>query len=89
MVPNSDVVRIKCDREEGGETGLKLCVEDGGGIIVDSGMRTSLGDVYAAGDVCSVQWKEQAALWFQVTETHDTVMYIKIIIPQRSIVTDL
>ena len=67
VVPNSDVVRIKCDWEEEGETGLKVCVKDGGGIVVDSGMRTSLGDVYAAGDVCSVQWKEQTALWFQVS----------------------
>ena len=80
VVPNSDVVKIKCDpgeREEGrgdgdgkGERGrgLKVCMEDSGGIAVDSGMRTSLGDVYAAGDVCSVQWEEQqAALWFQVS----------------------
>lgn len=67
VVPNSDVVRIKCDHEKE-ETRLKVCVEDGGGIEVDSGMRTSLGDVYAAGDVCTVQWKgEQAALWFQVS----------------------
>lgn len=67
VVPNSDVVRIKCDHEKK-EVGLKVCVEDGGGIEVDSGMRTSLGDIYAAGDVCTVQWKEeQAALWFQVS----------------------
>ena len=65
VVPNSDVVQIKCD-QEGGERGLKVCIEDGGGIEVDSEMRTSLGDIYAAGDVCSVRWKEQAALWFQV-----------------------
>ena len=76
VVPNSDVVKIKCDPGEGGggdgkeERGLKVCVEDGGGIAVDSGMRTSLGDVYAAGDVCSVQWEEQqAALWFQVNKS--------------------
>ena len=77
MVPNSDVVKIKCDQvveeegegEGGGVRGLKVCVEDGGGIVVDSGMRTNLRDVYAAGDVCSVRWKEQAALWFQVSRT--------------------
>ena len=82
MVPNSDIVKIKCDPGEGEEgggegdgrgergRGLKVCVEDGGGIAVDSGMRTSLGDVYAAGDVCSVQWEEQqAALWFQVSKS--------------------
>ena len=77
-MPNSDVVKIKCDQveeegekeegERGGVRGLKVCVEDGGGIVVDSGMRTSLRDIYAAGDVCSVRWKEQAALWFQVSE---------------------
>ena len=82
VIPNSDVVKIKCDPregEEGGEgregdgkreggRGMKVCVEDNGGIAVDSEMRTSLGDVYAAGDVCSVQWEEQqAALWLQVS----------------------
>ena len=76
VVPNSDVVKIKCDPREGEEgrgegergRGLKVCAEDGGGIAVDSEMRTSLGDVYTAGDVCSVQWAEQqAALWFQVS----------------------
>ena len=84
VVPNSDVVKIKCDPREGEEgreggegdgkgergRGLKVCAEDSGGIAVDSGMRTSLGDVYAAGDVCSVQWEEQqAALWFQVSKS--------------------
>ena len=82
MVPNSDIVKIKCDPREGEEgreegdgrrergRGLKVCVEDGGGIAVDSEMRTSLGDVYGAGDVCSVKWEEQqVALWFQVSKS--------------------
>ena len=64
VVPNSDVLKIKCDQ---GDAGLKVCVDDGGGIVVDSEMRSSLEDVYAAGDVCTVKWKEQSALWFQVT----------------------
>lgn len=63
VVPNSDVMRI--ERADGGAE-LKLSSEDGGGILVDSEMRSSLSDIYAAGDVCTVQWKEQAELWFQV-----------------------
>ena len=43
---------------------MKLA-EDGG-IVVDSEMRTSVDDVYAAGDVCTPKWSQQSALWFQV-----------------------
>ena len=64
VVPNSDVVKLSA--EGGGE--LKMTTEGDGGIIVDSEMRTSMRDVYAAGDVCTVQWKEQAPLWFQVSD---------------------
>ena len=98
VVPNTDVVKIKCDPGEGEEgreggegdgkeergRGLKVCVEDGGGIVVDSGMRTSLGDVYAAGDVCSVQWEEQqAALWFQVGKSRNGNCVYAICDPNR------
>lgn len=62
VVPNSDVIKMNCDRD----TELKLS-EDVGGILVDSDMRSSLGDVYAAGDVCTVQWKDHSAMWFQVS----------------------
>ena len=58
---------MKIKKGEEGEAGLKVSEKDGGGIVVDSEMRTSLKDVYAAGDVCTVQWKDQAALWFQVS----------------------
>ena len=64
VVPNSDVIRIS--HEKDGNVELELSAEDGGGILVDSEMRSSLRDVYAAGDVCTVKWKDEAPLWFQV-----------------------
>lgn len=33
---------------------------------MDTEMRTSVADVYAAGDVCTVEWDPQSKLWFQV-----------------------
>ena len=65
IIPNSDVVRID-SHEQDRSTELQLLTEDGGGILVDSEMRTSLRDIYAAGDVCAVKWKDQPPLWFQV-----------------------
>ena len=38
-----------------------------GGIAVDHEMRSSCEQVYAAGDACTVQWKDPALHWFQVT----------------------
>ena len=34
--------------------------------MVDSEMRTNIPDVYAAGDVCTVQWDPWPQMWFQV-----------------------
>ena len=39
---------------------------EGGGLLVDEEMCTAIPDLYAAGDACTVQWKEQGPLWFQV-----------------------
>ena len=39
-----------------------------GGIAVDSEMRTGVPNVYAAGDVCTVQWDSQPAHWFPVSQ---------------------
>ena len=69
VLPNSDVIKINDKGDK--DTELKLSVEDGRGIVVDSQMRSSLRDVYAAGDVCAVQWTEQAPLWFQVRGAYD------------------
>ncbi len=59
--PNTGWLReaINDDRE------LKLA-EDGG-IIVDSEMRSSVPSVYAAGDVCSVDWRDHSRTWFPVS----------------------
>ena len=37
-----------------------------GGVVVDQEMRTSISDMYAAGDICSVKWEGQSKVWFQV-----------------------
>lgn len=36
-----------------------------GGVLVNQSMETSVEDIYAAGDVCTVQW-DLALHWFQV-----------------------
>ena len=36
-----------------------------GGILVNESMQTSVDDIYAAGDCCTVNW-EVAFHWFQV-----------------------
>ncbi len=38
-----------------------------GGVKVDREMRTALADIYAAGDVCSVDWGDHSRVWFQVS----------------------
>lgn len=37
-----------------------------GGLTVDRHMRTSVQDVFAAGDVCTVEWRD-ADTWFQAS----------------------
>ncbi|KAL7670173.1 hypothetical protein ACOME3_005116 [Neoechinorhynchus agilis] len=43
----------------------KLLTSEDGGIVVDKEMMSSIPDVYAAGDVCSVNWGERED-WFQM-----------------------
>lgn len=46
---------------------MNLSVSDEG-ILVDNEMRTNCPGVYAAGDVCSVDWSNACSpLWFQVS----------------------
>ena len=49
--------------------GARLDLADDGGVKVDKEMRTNLAGVYAAGDVCSVQWDDHSPVWFQVHTT--------------------
>lgn len=63
VIPNTSCLNIV--KEEGDRCKLKM--SDDGGIIVDSEMRSSLPNVYAAGDVCSMRWDEQPDMWFQVS----------------------
>ena len=37
------------------------------GILVDESMRTSNANVYACGDVCTVNWKQQSSTWKQAS----------------------
>ena len=43
---------------------LKMASDEG--IEVDTEMRSSCEHVYAAGDVCTVRWSDEAFHWFQV-----------------------
>lgn len=45
----------------------KLHWSEDGGIVVDVGMRSSVPGVYAAGDVCAVEWAGHSRTWFQVS----------------------
>ncbi len=56
VVPNSDAISIENDN-------FKLAADNG--IEVDSQMRTSITDIYAAGDVCTAAWT-QAQHWLQM-----------------------
>ena len=40
-------------------------VAEDGGILVNQSMETNIPDIYAAGDVCTVNW-DVARHWFQV-----------------------
>ncbi len=53
---------------------MKLCLNsvnyqfqlsEEGAFIVDKNMKTSIDDIYAAGDCCAAGW-DQAENWFQV-----------------------
>jgi NAD(P)H-nitrite reductase large subunit len=53
---------------ETADAGLKLSAQDGG-IVVDQFMQTSVAGIYAAGDVCSIEWQHgqsPPSLWFQM-----------------------
>ena len=39
-------------------------------------MRTTCCNVYAAGDVCSVNWPGNSTLWFQVNYTQSCILSI-------------
>uniref|UniRef100_UPI00358F0E13 pyridine nucleotide-disulfide oxidoreductase domain-containing protein 1 n=1 Tax=Myxine glutinosa TaxID=7769 RepID=UPI00358F0E13 len=45
--------------------GNELIMAEDGGLLVDDHMKTSVPDVYAAGDVCSVSWTRDVH-WFQM-----------------------
>lgn len=66
VIPNSDVFV-----DDNNHTGLQLDADKG--ILVDREMRTNLNDIYAAGDVCSVNWPQsphwiQMRLWTQARQ---------------------
>lgn len=68
VIPNSDIFVSGNERLE---------VGDDGGLKVDSKMETTLADVFAAGDICSVSW-ELAPHWFQMrlwTQARQMGMY--------------
>lgn len=44
----------------------QLRLAEDGGIAVDPEMRSSVPSVYAAGDVCTIQWDPLPQMWFQV-----------------------
>ncbi len=60
VVPNTGWLREAVKND-------KLRLAEDGGIIVDTAMRSSMECVYAAGDVCSVEWEGHSKTWFQVT----------------------
>mgnify|MGYP001796365624 CR=1 FL=1 len=43
-----------------------LHIAEDGGLVVDSNMRTTLPDVYAAGDVCTPSWCSHSPYWHQM-----------------------
>ena len=57
--PNGEGVRVE---------GARLVLEERG-VAVDRELRTSVPDVYAAGDVCSIKWEGQSEVWFQVRQS--------------------
>lgn len=55
--------------------GAPFDLAEDGGLKVDRQMRTNLPHVYAAGDVCAIQWEHHSNLWFQVSKA-DTVGHL-------------
>ena len=56
---------LECDKINKCDV-FQVQLADDGGVVVDDEMRTALPDVYAAGDVCTTQWKHCSKLWLQV-----------------------
>ncbi|VDP41157.1 unnamed protein product [Heligmosomoides polygyrus] len=57
VIPCTGVWKAGCEE-------LALSASDGG-IVVDDAMRTSVPDVYACGDACSLTWTSPSAYWKQ------------------------
>ncbi|KAK6047652.1 hypothetical protein COOONC_14843, partial [Cooperia oncophora] len=55
VVPATSIWTDNCDE-------LQISHADGG-IVVDDVMRTSIPDVYACGDVCSISFSEPSPFW--------------------------
>ena len=56
---------------------IQFDIAEDGGILVNDKMETSIGNVYAAGDVCTASWKP-APHWLQVggqVSTHHALLY--------------
>eukprot|EP01133_Synstelium_polycarpum_P014581 gene14581-17241_t len=56
VVPNDDSIKVEPVAPK----------RDALGYIVDKTMSTSIKDIYAAGDTCSIQWPDQSDHWFQM-----------------------
>ncbi|CAK9290943.1 unnamed protein product [Gordionus sp. m RMFG-2023] len=59
VIPNSNTFKTE-------PTNLKLNPKDLNGILIDKHMMTNLADVYAAGDVCSIDPSNYSPNWFQM-----------------------
>ena len=64
VVPNTQWIKMAGKNEKMLDV---LELAEDGGIIVDSEMRSNVKNVYAAGDVCTVNWSAQSATWFPVS----------------------
>lgn len=66
-------VQISCAGLDANENVVFLfpqfIIAEDGGIVVDSEMKTNIPDVYAAGDVCTLQWDPHPQMWFQVSSS--------------------
>ena len=67
VVPNTQWIKLAGKNEK--MLDVPELAEDGG-IVVDEEMRSNITNVYAAGDVCTVNWSAQSATWFPVSLTH-------------------
>ena len=66
VVPNTQWIKLAGKNEK--MLDVPELAEDGG-IVVDEEMRSNMTNVYAAGDVCTVNWSAQSATWFPVSGT--------------------